>query len=105
MAAIQNMSLANENTLKTEHFMPLYPFSNFCNFHDFEDFFERQTRGIMFEFDIFKRYFDGDVKNFVLVDFGVSNTIKNDKDWLKHSEFSFLLVNFRGFLTSQLKNI
>jgi hypothetical protein len=29
MTTIQKMSLANENTLKTEHFMPLDHFSNF----------------------------------------------------------------------------
>ena len=50
MAEIQNMSLANENTLKNEHFMLLDHFSNFTNFQGtqhfnaiLEAFFERQN--------------------------------------------------------------
>ena len=50
MAAIQNMSFANENTLKTEHIMPLDHFSNFSNFRGtqhfnviLKTFFERQN--------------------------------------------------------------
>ena len=50
MAEIQKMSLASENTLETEYFMPLNHFSNFSNFRStqhfnviLKTFFERQN--------------------------------------------------------------
>ena len=39
MAEIQKMSLASENTLETEHFMPLDHFSNFSNFRGTQHFY------------------------------------------------------------------
>ena len=50
MAEIQKMSLASENTLETEHFMPLDHFSNFSGFRGtlhfnviLKTFFQRQN--------------------------------------------------------------
>jgi len=50
IAKIQKMSLASENTLETEYFMPLNHFSNFSNFRGtqhfnviLKTFFERQN--------------------------------------------------------------
>ena len=50
MAEIQKMSLASENTLETEYFMPLNHFSNFSNFRGtqhfnviLKTFFQRQN--------------------------------------------------------------
>ena len=39
MAKIQKMSLASENTLETEYFMPLNHFSNFSNFRGTQHFY------------------------------------------------------------------
>ena len=39
MAENQKMSLASENTLETEHFMPLDYFSNFSNFRGTQHFY------------------------------------------------------------------
>ena len=39
MAEIQKMSLASENTLETEYFMPLNHFSNFSYFRGTQHFY------------------------------------------------------------------
>ena len=44
MAEIQRMSLANENTLETEHFVPLDQFLRYATFYVIlKAFFERQN--------------------------------------------------------------
>ena len=84
MAEIQKMSLASENTLETEYFMPLNHFSNFSNFRGtqhfhviLKTFFQRQTRGVgVWICHFWAARFDGDVKIFDLVEFGVGNSVK-----------------------------
>ena len=115
MAEIQKMSLASENTLETEYFMPLNHFSNFSNFRSTQHFMRfwgtflnAKTRGVAgWIWHFWGRGFDGDVQNCVLVEFGVVNTSKKWRGLNKSSRFfvffSVFLVNFRGFLASQLK--
>ena len=117
MAEIQKMSLASENTLETEYFMPLNHFSNFNDFRGtqhfmwfWRPFLNPKTRGgAGWIWHFWAAGFDGDVKIFDLVEFGVGNTIKKWRGLNKTSRFfgffSVFLVNFRGFLASQLKNI
>ena len=84
MAEIQKMSLASENTLETEYFMPLNHFSNFSDFRGtqrfmwfWRPFLNAKTRGGKgWIWHFWGRGFDGDVQSCVLVEFGVGNTIK-----------------------------
>ena len=95
MAEIQKMSLASENTLETEYFMPLNHFSNFNDFRGtqhfmwfWRPFLNAKTRGGAGWIWHFRAAgFDGDVQTCVLVEFGVGNTSKKWRGLNKTSRF------------------
>ena len=106
IAKIQKMSLASENTLETEYFMPLNHFSNFSNFRGTQHFMwfwgtflNAKTRGVAGWIWHFQAVgFDGDVQNCVLVEFGVGNTSKKWWGLNKTSRFlGFFFCFFSEF--------
>ena len=102
MAEIQKMSLASENTLETEYFMPLNHFSNFSDFRGTQHFMwfwrpflnakTRGGKGWIWRFRAAR--FDGDVEIFDLVEFGVANTIKKWRGLNKTSRFFVFFLFF-----------
>ena len=99
------MSLASENTLETEYFMPLNHFSNFSDFRGtqhfmwfWRPFLNAKTRGGKgWIWHFWGRGFDGDVQNCVLVEFGVANTIKKWRGLAKTSRFFVFFCFFSEF--------
>ena len=102
--AIQNMSLTNENTLKTEHFMPLDHFSNFSNFQCTKHFMwfwctfsNAKTRGVdVWIWHFWASHFNGNVKTCILVGFGFGNTIKKWQGLDKTSTIFVVFSEFHG---------
>ena len=105
MAEIQKMSLASENTLETEYFMPLNHFSNFNDFRGTQHFMwfwrpflnakTRGGKGWIWHFRAVR--FDGSVEIFDLVEFGVGNTIKKWRGLAKCPDFLFFFCFFSEF--------